>query len=58
MAVPAHKDDLRAAIEHSFEALMSDLRAVPGSYVRRASLDGYAKGSLISTSDLDAYLIG
>ena len=58
MAVPAHKDDLRAAIEHSFEALMSDLRAVPRSYVRRASLDGHAKGSLMSTSDLVAYLIG
>ncbi|HAM91407.1 MAG TPA: hypothetical protein DCQ10_12160 [Rhodobacteraceae bacterium] len=58
MAVPAHKDDLRAAIERSFEALMSELRAVPRSYVRRASLDGHAKGSLMSTSDLVAYLIG
>ena len=58
MAVPAHKDDLRAAIERSFEALMSELRAVSGSYVRRASLDCHAKGSLMSTSDLVAYLIG
>jgi hypothetical protein len=58
MAVPAHKDDLRAAIERSFEALVSELRAVPRSYVRRASLDGHAKGSLMSTSDLVAYLIG
>ena len=58
MAVPAHKDDLRAAIERSFEALMSELRAVPRSYVRRAFLDGHAKGSLMSTSDLVAYLIG
>ena len=58
MAAPAHKDDFCAAIERSFEALMSKLRAVPRSCVRRASLDGHAKGSLISTSDLVAYLIG
>ena len=58
MAVPAHKDELRAAIDHSFDALMSELRAVPQSQVRRASLDGHAKDSLISASDLVAYLIG
>ena len=58
MAVPTHKDELRAGIDYSFDALMSELRAVPQSQVRRASLDGHAKDSLISASDLVAYLIG
>ena len=58
MAVPAHKDELRAAIDHSFDALMSELRAVPQSQVRRASLDGHAKDSVMSLSNLVAYLIG
>ena len=58
MAVPAHKDDLRVAFERTFEALVSEQHAVPRSYVRRVSLDGHAKGSLMSTSDLVAYLIG
>ena len=58
MAVPAHKDDLGAAIECSFEGLMAELRAVPLSYVQRASLDGNAKNSMMSVSNLVAYLIG
>ena len=58
MAVPAHKDELRAAIDHSFDALMSELRAVPRSQVWRASLDGHAKDSVMSLSNLVAYLIG
>ena len=58
MAAPAHKDELRAAIDHSFDALMSELRAVPRSQVWRASLDGHAKDSVMSLSNLVAYLIG
>ena len=58
MAVPVGKDDLRAAIECSFDGLMSELRAVPRSYVKRALLDGHAKDSTMSVSNLVAYLIG
>ena len=57
MAVPVGKDDLRAAIECSFDGLMSELRAVPRSYVKRTLLDGHAKDSMMSVSNLAAYLI-
>ena len=58
MAVPADKDDLRAAIECSFDGLISELRAVPRSNVKSALLDGHAKDSMMSVSNLVAYLIG
>ena len=58
MAVAEDKDDLRAAIKCSFDGLMSELRAVPRSYVKRELLDGHAKNCIVSVNNLVAYLIG
>lgn len=58
MPVPATKADLLAAIETTFRQLEQDLDRVPVDAARKLVLDGHAKGTEMSPSDLVAYLIG
>lgn len=58
MPVPQNKDELLKAIEHNFSNLIQDLRAIPDDLVDRKSLDGHVAGSLMSVTNLLAYLVG
>lgn len=58
MPVPASKDDLLAAIEKTFAQLEQDLDRVPVEEARQQTLEGHAKGTMMSPADLVAYLIG
>ncbi|AMS43969.1 ClbS/DfsB family four-helix bundle protein [Aminobacter sp. NyZ550] len=58
MPVPQNKGELLKAIEHNFGNLIGDLNAVPEDLVDQRSLDGHVTGSLMSVSNLLAYLVG
>ncbi|WP_339776563.1 ClbS/DfsB family four-helix bundle protein [uncultured Thalassospira sp.] len=58
MAIPASREELLFAITTTFDRLMADLAKVPPSRAREATLKGHAAGTLMSPSDLVAYLIG
>lgn len=58
MAVPETRDELLAAIEKTFVQLERDLDRGPLGTVRDPVLDGHAKDTKMSPSDLVAYLIG
>jgi hypothetical protein len=58
MPVPQTKAELLEAIDVQFARLMRELERVPGERYREASLEGHAKGTMMSVGDLVAYLIG
>lgn len=58
MAVPQNKDELLNAINANFEKLHKELVMVPDSLVRDKGLEGHAKGTMMSVTDLVAYLVG
>lgn len=58
MAVPADRDQLLRAIDRTFDALYKDLLAVPPDRTGEPVMDGHAKGTRMSVSDLVSYLIG
>lgn len=58
MAVPQNKDELLKAINVNFDKLRRELADVPDSVVRDKGLEGHAKGTIMSVSDLVAYLVG
>ncbi|MCI1219165.1 MAG: ClbS/DfsB family four-helix bundle protein [Bifidobacterium sp.] len=58
MAVPATKEDLLAAIEKTFAQLEDDLDRVPIEATRNRVLEGHVKDTVMSPSDLVAYLVG
>lgn len=58
MSIPEHKSDLLEAIEDSFDRLWRDLAAVPEGLTREATLEGHAKGTVMSVHDLVSYLVG
>lgn len=58
MAVPQNKDELLKAINGNFDKLRRELADVPDSVVRNKGLEGHAKGTMMSVSDLVAYLVG
>lgn len=58
MAVPQHKDELLKAINVNFDKLRRELVDVPDNVVRDKGLEGHAKGTMMSVSDLVAYLVG
>lgn len=58
MAVPQNKDELLAAIALEFGKLLKALDDVPPDRVQVRTMDGHAKGTLMSPCDLVAYLIG
>lgn len=58
MAVPTSKADLLAAIDTNFDKLIADLARVPHERSRERTLEGHAKGTVMSPADLVSYLIG
>lgn len=58
MAVPQSKDELLKAINTNFDKLHRELADIPDAMVRSGSLEGHAKGTMMSVADLVAYLVG
>lgn len=58
MAVPANKQELLAAIETNYARLALDLRRVSPEQSALKTMEGHAKGTLMSVHDLVAYLVG
>lgn len=58
MAVPNSKTELLAAIAKTYEKLAEELTLVSPDRAREMSMDGHARGTLMSPSDLVAYLVG
>ena len=58
MPVPKEKNELIFAIENSYSKLKTDLDSIPSELTSAKELDGHAKGTKMSVSDLVAYLIG
>lgn len=58
MSVPKNKNELILAIENSYSKLKTDLSDIPSELTNIKELDGHAKGTEMSISDLVAYLIG
>ncbi len=58
MAIPANKIELLDAIGANYQKLRADLDGVPEAISREPTLEGHAKGTLMSVHDLVAYLVG
>ncbi|MDH7445967.1 ClbS/DfsB family four-helix bundle protein [Aquimarina sp. 2201CG14-23] len=58
MSIPKNKNELILAIENSYSKLKMDLNDIPIGLTKTKELDGHAKGTEMSISDLVAYLIG
>lgn len=58
MAVPTNKEELQEAIATSYEKLKNDLISIPLELVLNKSLEGHSKETMMSVSNLVAYLIG
>ena len=58
MAIPQNKNELLAAIETTYSKLAAELEAVPADRADEASLEGHARGTMMSAHNLVAYLVG
>lgn len=58
MSIPQNKDELLSAIDKTFSKLFEDLKTVPADITNLPKMEGHAKGTEMSVSDLAAYLIG
>jgi hypothetical protein len=58
MSIPSNKEELLAGIDTAYEALLAELRDLPPEVVSIPSMEGHAKGSVMSVCNLVAYLIG
>jgi hypothetical protein len=58
MAVPQNKDELLKAINGNFDKLRKELAGVADNLVQDKTLEGHAKGTMMSVADLVAYLVG
>lgn len=58
MTVPQNKEQLLDAIETNYQKLRSTIRLVPTQWLDECTLEGHAKGTQISVSNLVAYLAG
>ena len=58
MPIPTNKSELQLAIKDSYAKLQKDLVDIPVEMTNIKELEGHAKGTLMSVSDLVAYLIG
>lgn len=58
MAVPQSKDELLKAIDTTFAKVLKAFAEVPADTAREKSMDGHAKGTMMSVADLAAYLTG
>jgi hypothetical protein len=58
MAVPKNKTELIFEIETNYTKLIKDLESIPAELTQAKELEGHAKGTKMSISDLVAYLVG
>ena len=58
MAIPSSKAELLAAIAERFAKLDAALEAVPAEIADEKSMEGHAKGTMMSANNLVSYLIG
>lgn len=58
MPIPKSREELLEAIETNFERLVKDLGAVPAQEANEATLEGHAKGTMMSVHNLVSYLLG
>ncbi len=58
MPVPKSQKELLDAIQVNFYRLFEDLLAVPAQKVTEATLEGHAKGTVMSVHNLVSYLLG
>jgi len=58
MPIPSNKSELQSAIKDTYAKLKKDLDDIPIELTNIKELAGHAKGTLMSVSDLVAYLIG
>lgn len=58
MAVPQNRSELLLAIEINFDRLIKVLEKVPAERVDEPTMEGHAKGTVMSVSNLVAYLVG
>lgn len=58
MAIPSTKDELILAINERFAKLDAALDAVPAAMADEKSMDGHAKGTMMSVNNLLSYIIG
>ena len=58
MPVPESRKELLDAIETNFERLAKDLETVPEELAIEATLEGHAKGTMMSVHNLVSYLLG
>lgn len=58
MAIPKNKEELIFEIKNNYSKLKNDLETIPTELTKERELDGHAKETKMSISDLVAYLIG
>jgi len=58
VAVPKNKTELIFDLENNYSKLKKDLETIPAAMSREKEMDGHAKGTQMSVSDVVAYLIG
>ena len=58
MAIPNNKAELADAVRLNYLKLRTELGNVPESLSREPTLEGHAKGTVMSVHDLVAYLVG
>ena len=58
MPIPKNKTELQAAIQETYFKLKIDLERVPLEFANLKEMEGHAKGTMMSPSNLVAYLIG
>ena len=58
MAIPANKGELLRAITDNYAKLSAELATIPVELTDAKELDGHAKDTPMSVSDLVAYLVG
>lgn len=58
MAVPQNKEELLAAINKNFERLVHAFNTIPPEQTSECTMEGHAKDTYMSVSNLVAYLVG
>ncbi|GGB02646.1 hypothetical protein GCM10011491_33470 [Brucella endophytica] len=58
MAIPRNKDELLNAINTNFDRLYEDLASLPETATPIRTMEGHAKGTLMSAANLVSYLVG
>ncbi len=58
MPIPKNKSELQLAIQQTYAKLQKDLANVPSEKSKEKTMDGHAKGTMMSPCDLVAYLVG